>query len=628
MNPVVTIRLICILLLAPLLGVAQSSLKNNYNTWFDGAVRNDTTIKVVRVAEFPFTGTTRNTGHIVYNPEMNLWDNEWRAILDNPGYGTEEKIQFINDALADTGRDALKYISSRSINFWRQQPEAAALVHTYFQQKIAQNQSDVLLKNRYLEFVAKNMLPGSYEAIRNYFDKRDSTAERFYFEGDLIFRLVPLGHEMEALQLLEKHVDEFNRGKIHGVPMGYAPDSTYTLEYLCFSADKFIRKRSREMLFAYLMTYNDYSAKGLAAYLDPKRTAAIYKKHFDTLVALDFSKVKLEELGYEKGKKTFREAHPLATTYAWFVEGNSYLLGKYHSRAFWKEFRRRTSYLVNFNGLSYFYSLQNNVVRSCFQDSTLTQKERQAMIWDMYYTEEFMKDYRYADQKVEIMSWVTQLFPDKEIQARMIKGFGVSSYEINDYESQQPGKPKDLKTVAGDIRNAGLPVDSTHLRPLELAQYRFSQIYSNHWKLVTLLQQTGRIVHFDAETGFVPVNYAKLFAESFRPVLGGAGLHNFQVVQQHDSLGKELYRFRIYLKSGDEVYLHEFTEEFTDWYSPQRLVKMINLALANSGKKERMIEISSMDQTAIFGLFEPARLIPLLKKYGLTANAVTWQDEN
>ncbi len=110
---------------------------------------------------------------------------------------------------------------------------------------------------------------------------------------------------------------------------------------------------------------------------------------------------------------------------------------------------------------------------------------------------------------------------------------------------------------------------------------------------------------FDAESSLVPTDYSKFFDDEFRNVFERKNVDSPVVSAQIEKVEQDQFHYKIYLSFEDCNYLHEYQEYGTDWYTPQRIVKILNLELIRLKSDERLIAVDSGDQTAIFILGNP-----------------------
>ncbi len=100
-------------------------------------------------------------------------------------------------------------------------------------------------------------------------------------------------------------------------------------------------------------------------------------------------------------------------------------------------------------------------------------------------------------------------------------------------------------------------------------------------------------------------------------------------VETQTTAGETEYYYKVFVKYSESeyTYVFEYQEEETDWYQPQRLVKMINLCLIDQQTPLRLIEVNTYDQSALFVLSEPSKILSLFDKYSIKYGAVNFRDE-
>ena len=135
--------------------------------------------------------------------------------------------------------------------------------------------------------------------------------------------------------------------------------------------------------------------------------------------------------------------------------------------------------------------------------------------------------------------------------------------------------------------------------------------------MLDVLVAAEAVIMFDAETGEIPCRHDKLirqFAATSRGLFDPSG-----VLEQFE------------FPSPDQVQDGEYTLSFVhdgrlytgqlqnngDWYDVERVVAMVNRALADAGREERFLPLVPEDQTAAFVFGDPALLKPVAEEFHL-----------
>lgn len=162
---------------------------------------------------------------------------------------------------------------------------------------------------------------------------------------------------------------------------------------------------------------------------------------------------------------------------------------------------------------------------------------------------------------------------------------------------------------------ASINVDTSQIDTKEIQ--RFNKKYSNDdrktviWGVLNLL---GISINYDCETGVWPNHYDEL-------------------INQYHSLSKELERFRPLLKyekvgegfetrytcaiyNGSYGYLSK-PKDNGDWYDPNTIERMLNLALEEVGSKKRFIQLNTGDQTVLSVYAEPGQVKKISERFDI-----------
>jgi hypothetical protein len=158
--------------------------------------------------------------------------------------------------------------------------------------------------------------------------------------------------------------------------------------------------------------------------------------------------------------------------------------------------------------------------------------------------------------------------------------------------------------------------------PKQVIQYYFRLTVRHsdcHFVPDHLFNQTGLVRESAVASWSDLGHYKNLFNETFGLFLLKIGIRDIEVCEK---VNKKKDRYKVYVRSNEDVYKMTFkTDESCELY-PQRLVKVINLLLMKKGIKERLIELDSHYRGLQFGLFEPDKVRALLDQYNVRCFAV------
>ncbi|WP_158963442.1 hypothetical protein [Myroides fluvii] len=633
-----------ILALFPFLGKGQtnSTLQGSQlDSLFDKVILKDSGYPVKKVDIFPLSEIKqKQTGtKLVYSPTQKLWDDNLRVILDNDHYTAQEKIAFIKEALNDESRDAFESINRRSIRFWSASKEAEDLIEGYFKQKNFEASEDPDVRFTHFEFRTKSLLPDAYDLIVQYFNERDTLEQKYPDEGDLVYRLIQLNKEEEAITYLTLLVDDYLAKKIKRLNLGSQNPPLYdgyVFEFLCFSENKEIAQKATHLLFYLLERSNleSYNLYPLTSYLDQERHLRMLEKRFDYYRTFDFSPIDLNQL--EEGEDIrYSKRVPEAYFYFSFMGNDALKLGERKGREIWTTFVETMPYWISIK--NNFETQQLAMLQCAFKDATLTVEEKKNFLIQAEKTKQFFnqRDY-YGERNTRFLQLVLAAYPDRKIPREDFDRMQLNqvlpySFPLAIPDHMLESNPN--RTGADEQNKDQVVVDLNHFakkmnwNPIEVtdrAGYYLS-LESVESIILDFFRKNKRLVWFDAE-GFTG-DYVAFFEENFLPVLESSNLTDIQISQQSKQVEEDDYQYEIYIKNSVNTYLFDYTEHGTDWYQPQRLVKMLNLSLMDSKSSLRFVQVDSGDQTVIYLLATPSEIKPLLDAYGLHSFAISYDDD-
>ncbi|OQP57102.1 hypothetical protein A3860_11090 [Niastella vici] len=269
-----------LLILLPRIMTAQNSNKNNLNAPFDQLILADQKRKTVKVTGIDPAAVVFVCSDSIpkYTAKMELGDGILKAILESPTYSESSKIQFIKDVLADTVGDGARCFNFESCNFWRSSKEATALINAYFDGMQFEKSTQAHLRYRKLKFMTQSLYPESYQMIVDYFKSRPNLDIKYHEEADLVYWLVQMGKDEEALDYLQILVDDLIHDRVKYLSLG----SRYGIfekgnlfDHLCLSENGSTAKRATDLLFQ-LLLQKDFETTDLyklTYYLDKDRHA-------------------------------------------------------------------------------------------------------------------------------------------------------------------------------------------------------------------------------------------------------------------------------------------------------------------------------------------------------------------
>jgi hypothetical protein len=609
---------------------------------FDSQIKSDNEYPVEKVSAIPesllFTGASEVK--LQYTSTLKLWDNVLRSILDNTQISTAEKVQFLIDARNDKSTDAFQYIFGRQINFWKQSPEAKNIAEDYFNEKQFHLSVNPFEKYKYFEFQTKNLLPGSSEAIIAYFQSRSTVNEKYDKECELIYNLIQLGCETDAVNYFETLTLEFVEGKnnTYSTRIYGEPESIELFEIFCFSKNEKNAQKGKAILI-YLLTSVQYNADNLyrlLEYLDSNEYKKLLKKWHDYYKGLSFFEYAAENASNTSGQSV--NNNPEIQSYFSFTVNNLSTLAEIYGIQLWDEFVKHRNIWQKSNNYSYM-RLQLLVAENIFFNCEVPLEEKKSILFQIQKTDNFFSENDYYGRfEPRYLKLVNMAFPDWEIEYSEFEKLGLgeiagytkpvnihsSAYEVVSRETNIP-----LENAREFLRDINSFAQKNNLLPItDFEKEEYHAVNSTyHAYLFKYLEANDYIAWFDAESADSPVNYNNFFKEYFQPHSIKSGISEISVAQETVLQTGGMIKYDIYVKCKDLYLKHSYEEHGTDWYSPQRLIKMLNICLIEINSKYRFIEIETRDQTAMFCLAEPDAVFSFLNAYSIRCWAINYDDE-
>jgi hypothetical protein len=630
---------------------------NNLKALFDKAIVNDIYYPVVKTNIFPksIVPLKKMVGTSIpkYSQELELHEINFKWILDHPDYSESVKIEYLKDALADSTRDALKYINAKAINFWRTSKEAIMLMEEYFTVKQFDKSTNKTERFKYFEFKTKGLFPDTFEIIDDYFKKREALEIQYHSEGSLIYRLLELNKEKEALEYLIVLINDYLQDKFQHITLGarvpskfdYECDPKTTNEYeglifdfLCLSPNTLIAQKATDLLFSLLeqRDYDTYNLYKLTSYLDEARHIELLKHRFEHYLKVDFSPLKL--ISPEDWKRCIKDLVPEAYNFFGFILENSHYLGKVKGRELWAKFVETQQYWTLC--VQPFDTCQICILANCFEDDSLSFEEKKKMLVEANKSNSFFNegdpDGLYKHQYLRL---VHQIYPDLSLskEDHMI----LNLDKIISYSNPLNITPQDLRPTPYRLRISGKEsislveelneyMKESGLKPVHLTpKLKFDlSIESPMSYIIHFFKESDRCIMFKSLDYYEQIpNYVDFFEEIFQPKLDKIGVFEIYVSQITNKISDGVYEHNVYVHNETDTYHFEELHNINDMKRLKHFVKVINLCLADLKSSYRFVELHSYINSETYLLTEPERIKPLLDKYYINCLAIMYGDE-
>ena len=225
---------------------------------------------------------------------------------------------------------------------------------------------------------------------------------------------------------------------------------------------------------------------------------------------------------------------------------------------------------------------------------------------------EFERRKEYPDYLVDrIVSTLIEMEPvgyfdklDKVLHNKRLIKLLKESYELTKGSVQE---------IANDLFEFGVVDKPFSKEIIDKAKEQTEYDGSNGY-IYNFLTVSGIYQWFDAETGFVPVDYDNLIKEFAKNSNGKLVTIDVWMDVAIDEDYKVDYK--IYLSANERIYIVK-PEDIGDWYDVDLILNLMNTVLSDSKLKERYIFIDTGDQTVQI-LFGPKDKVNLFaKKYKL-----------
>jgi hypothetical protein len=613
--------LICVALVFIIISsVAQNSKQpsRSFNSIYDSLIINDSDIPV---SEYQDTLPVRDS--LVYDPWRSYDSKNLKQILDGAKYTDREKINFIKAAINNTSKDIFRStIETEIIEFWHKNAQAQLLMLNYFMKLACDQSDDPKIHFRYFDFVTINTLPGAAEMIEEYIKSRPFLKIKYPDEIKLVYRVIRAGSEKNALDLLQLLVAEYTGDKGPRYSWGQRNDDSNVFDLLCFSNNKTIRTEAIQLLWTCLDKEINDDLFDLGSYLDEKRAAQCLEKRFQYYTTLDLGKIEPADLN--KANYSLRE--PLRVSpYFRFMRFYSWRLGNTMGKQLLAEFMNRIPYWDFYKGSQKFI-YQTDIIEEAFKDSSITEKERRQMLFDLkigsFNLDDLIKrdlsshgSFRqYTRMMVRYLKMVQEAYPDGNIGED--DSTRLYLRDIKKPVTSEQTYPKyyvNMAAAVSDLKQLGLA--KLKLQPDLPGYWTFKWTLApfNHF-ISPFLWETGLVSHFDPPYRSKPVSNKELFNLYFEPLLAKKGITDIDVQEITASTPDKNLK-KVFVRSKDGIYVREYVAAEYGRDQVHKLAKMINLLLMKKNIKERLIEIEQTQFTVDYGVFEPEKLKVFLNRY-------------
>ncbi|MFK8009079.1 MAG: hypothetical protein AB8H03_22150 [Saprospiraceae bacterium] len=592
----------------------------DYNARFDEIINTDSKFKTIKMETPVNNSIVSPRVNLKYNPTKEYSNYFIQYSFCAGNYKEDEVLSFMADAFADSNRDIFQGIEQFPCNCVKKYPEVKNQFIKYFESKNYSTSESLYIRNKFFLFQINNLFPNTLKLINNYFIKRKNQNEILNGEFRFLTRLIQVGEEERALELLDFFIQELSSGKILFLGDNDLNSKESVFALLIFSKNEKISKKAIELTTKFFKENNTSEVGALIKFIDINLYSAIIKKRF----------YKNQKADLSDNQKMRAYVHDMIE-----VSG---ILGKEMGKELWesiKEDNRLISVESFIQDLTYIF---NNIIL----DSKLSNKERIDLINYYRKNNRFISDNTtinsYYDFKFYI-HFIYLAFPNitkEDLQIHIPKKYNKDT-DIDYAWKYALGYADNNKTT--NLSKNKLIEFQTELKKLnilendfseEIDQYqiflltRYSTRFSEREYLHSLINKSKKILHFDAEGGYVPLNYVKLFEEEFLPILQREQIFGLRVNQKVQNIGDKL-NYTIQIISDNEIIGFEYIDN-SDFYNPQLFVKALNQALMKLGTKLRFVYFDTEDQTARYGLLEPNTIVLFMKKNNVQIGAISSHD--
>ena len=592
----------------------------DYNARFDEIINTDSKFKTKKMETPVNNSIVSPSVNLKYNPtkEYSQYFIQYSFCTEN--YKEDEVLNFMADAFADSSRDIFQGIEQFPCVSVKRYSEVKKQFIKYFNRKNYSTSESLYIRNKFFLFQINNHFPNTLELVNNYFKKRENKNEILNGEFRFLTRLIQVGKEERALELLEFFIQELSTGKILYLSDGDMNSKESIFALLMFSKNKKISKKATELIIDFFKENDTSEVGALIKFIDINLYSEIIKKRF----------YKNQKADLSDNQKMRAYVHDMIQ-----VSG---VLGKEMGKELWgyiKEDNRLTlveSFIQNFT-----YILKRIIL-----NTKLSHKDKIDIINFYRKKNRFISDdttINSFDNFKFYIHFIHLAFPDitkEDLHIYIPKKYNKDTYIGYAWEYALSYAENNKETHLSKDKLFEYQTELKKLNILqndfseEIDQYqiflltRYSTKFSEREYLHSLINKTEKILHFDAEGGYTPLNYIKLFEEEFSPILKREQIFGLSVNQKTQNIENNI-NYTIQIISDKEIIGFEYIDN-SDFYNPQLFVKAINQALMKLDTKLRFVYFDTEDQTARYGLLEPNTIVPFMKKNNVQIGAISSHD--
>lgn len=472
--------------------------------------------------------------------------------------------------------------------------------------------------------------------IVDYFKDRPNLAKKYYKEADLVYWLVQLGKEEEALNYLEILIDDLISGGVQSLFL----NSRYGIfekgnlfDLLCLSENETTAQKATDLLF-HLLTkkeYETYYLHALTTYLDKERHDNMLDHWYAYYSSLDFSNIDIAELE-KNGWAAVKKSVPECNQYENFMSSNwRYLCGKYGAK-YWEERYSKSVYIEKKNNFT-FEDSQLNCLEILFRMNEFTKVDLQRILFEAVKTEKLFLNYSERYLQLVSMAYPDRHVPKADFDRLQLDKLLPYSSPLEIKAKREKKLPpalvfdeEKIKLLVDELNSIAVACNFPEIKLNKLLKFLISK-KGPYGVIYDFLHANSLLIGFYPEDGSVPTNYVELFDKKFAHVVKEQGYPFFEIGQVTESVNENDYKYNIFVKFKNSIYQLEYTEEGTNEYTDmQRLVKQLNLCLIDNKETKRFIGVES-EAFLEFVLIEPALVKQLSKKYKLGFFAIDEEDE-
>jgi hypothetical protein len=591
-----------IIILLPLLSCSQHSEKKKFVIDYQGKEMSEDEIQDFMKAEmerFESLNTATDVTVSKYDDVKKALPEWFTNNASDPRfqnidtYNFEEKIiqpyftgkispeQFLSiiDTLNDELRRSIPYsFTKQYIPHLKQQPSILDKV-------LAIDRAQLKGENSFL-IQCTQQQPGFQKALEDSIASDTfSSGKRYSNRGPYLSRYAAIGNNKATLALLTIAIDKM---PAEGRLDSYKGNYLNAFEYLMLNGDDSIKKETRKLLFQYL-TKGSMEAMGPVRGLltgeisdELKTLSQLKRAGIDALTDADLKKNQESPFKEYYLKHYVRNLGAAALPY---LEG--LLTGKEDGDRY------------------YAFPALREVAQYC----KLTDSDKKSIVALMENVNQ-LKPGRYLNQCVDI---VKILYPEKKL-TDVTPLFSDPNGELEQYWNRPTFDVKNLDQYHDFLKAIGLDVKdlSGKDRYLFLKEH---QGYNSEWLIFGLLNQVGKTLSYDCETGMWPNPYDELLQDYLDAC--SADLKNYYALYHYEKLNEDLdTKYTTLITDGSTGYLTN-PRDAGDWYDPISVEALVNRALKDKGIDKRFMQLNTGDQTVFSVYCTPGQLKLLADKFGL-----------